>query len=386
MDAQQKFDRAKIVISDCHLAAGRFFEGRFNPHEDFHYDEEMAAMFDYFSFGLYSENEKGPVEVELVINGDFLDYLNVPYFGEFEEAITEEVALYKTEAIFKGHPKVMEAIRRFSSKPGKKVTYLIGNHDAELCFEKVRERITREWDAEGRYPSPNVKVVGEVDRLEYHEHGLEIHHGNQFEAIHELDFEQPFIERSGTGEKILNLPWGSFYVLKIINRLKWERESIDKIRPVKFFVFIGLILDPIFTLKFVFLSMFYFLKTRISFQSRKLSGWKNTMNILKQETRFFLDLEREARQFLDQSPKVRTVLFGHTHRPMHKVYGDGKQYLNTGTWTRMVDFDWKILGNPFRRSFALLHLIDPKDGKPGETHAELRQWIGETSPHRSFTG
>ena len=58
------------------------------------------------------------MEVELFINGDFFDFLNVPFHGEFEDAITEEIALYKADAIIAGHPEVMAAIRRFASKPG----------------------------------------------------------------------------------------------------------------------------------------------------------------------------------------------------------------------------------------------------------------------------
>jgi hypothetical protein len=92
----------KIVISDCHLSGGRIFEGALNPHEDFHFDEEMCAMFRHFSTGLYGEGPEGPVEVELFINGDYFDFLNVPYQGEFEDVITEDMSVFKAEAIIKG--------------------------------------------------------------------------------------------------------------------------------------------------------------------------------------------------------------------------------------------------------------------------------------------
>src|SRR3954462_10085405 len=141
----------KVIISDCHLSAGRFFEGRLNAHEDFNFDDEMCNLFDYFSTGAYGEGPDGPVEVELFINGDYLDFLNVPFHGEFEDAITEELALYKLEAIILGHPKVMEALRRFASRPGKKITYMVGNPDADLFFAKVPERIIREWDPDGKF-------------------------------------------------------------------------------------------------------------------------------------------------------------------------------------------------------------------------------------------
>lgn len=373
-------EKVLIVISDCHLSAGRFFESSLNPHEDFHFDDEMCEFFDYFSTGSYGECSEGPVEVELFINGDFFDFLNVPYCGEFEEVITEEIALYKAEAIIGGHPKVMAALRRFASRPGKKIRYLIGNHDAELFFPKVRERIVREWDPEGRASSDRIQIIADRDRVRF-EGGVEIHHGNQFEAVHQLNFDEPILGVDGSylDQPVLNIPWGSFYVLKIVNRLKWEREYLDKIRPIKVYVLFGLLLDPWFTLKFVFLSIYYFIRTRFISSPNRQSKWKVTATILKQETDFLLDLEKQARKLLDQEDEVRTVIFGHTHKPMNKVYPDGKQYVNTGTWTKMINADWRNIG---RQQYCLTFaLVKIKDGK---SECDLRYWMGEYSPHRVF--
>ncbi|MBI4924504.1 MAG: hypothetical protein HY843_01155 [Bdellovibrio sp.] len=365
-------------MSDCHLSAGRFFERRLNPHEDFYFDDQMIALIQYFSSGRYGEHSNVPVEVELVLAGDFFDFLNVPVQGEFEDVITEEISLYKINAMIAGHQKVMKAIRNFASLPNKKITYLIGNHDADLFFAKIRERIIREWDPEGKFPSEKIKIHVDTDRLNLG-YGVELHHGNQFEAGSTLDFKTPILNHS-LDHPVLNLPWGSFYVLKIINRLRWEREYLDKIRPIKVFVIFNLILDPIFTLKFCFLSFFYFLKTRFIVNPRRRANIKITLEILKQEVRFFQDLESEARQYLDSHSEVKTLIFGHTHRPMNKIYPDGKQYINTGTWTKMVNLDWRGLSGQFRRTFALVHIKDD------QARVELRQWVGESSPHQAFEG
>jgi UDP-2,3-diacylglucosamine pyrophosphatase LpxH len=375
----QKWEKVIFVISDCHLSAGRFFEGNLNPHEDFHFDDEMCDMFQYFSSGEYGEGPNGPAEVELFINGDFFDFLNVPYAGEFEDAITEEIALYKTEACIKGHPKVMAALRKFASKPGKKITYLIGNHDADLFFPKVRERIIREWDPEGRYPSDKVQIIVDRDRVRY-AGGVEIHHGNQFEAVNVLNFENPILDNQ-LSDPVLNIPWGSFYVLKIVNRLKWERQYLDKIRPIKVFILFGLILDPWFTIRYSFLTAFYFLKTRFVYSPKRRASLKVTAEILKQETQFFLDLEWQARRLLDQESELKTVIFGHTHKPMDKAYADGKQYINTGTWTKMVNLDFRSLGQQqINLTFALVKISGD------QSQCELRSWVGEYSPHRVFQG
>jgi predicted phosphodiesterase len=100
--------------------------------------------------------------------------------------------------------------------------------------------------------------------------------------------------------------------------------------------------------------------------------------ILFQELDFLLDLEREARKYLDQQPKVKTLIFGHTHKPMVKVYPDGKQYINTGTWTKMINLDWRNIGRQFCLTFAHIRI------REGEAQCELREWVGEQSPHRRF--
>jgi UDP-2,3-diacylglucosamine pyrophosphatase LpxH len=208
---------------------------------------------------------------------------------------------------------------------------------------------------------------------------VEIHHGNQFEAVHVLNFEKPLLEQPGSEAPVLNLPWGSFFVLKIINRLKWEREFLDKVRPIKAFVLLGLITDPLFTLKFCFLSSFYFLKTRFVYSRKRRSRLSVTARILKEETsNFLLDLERQARELMESDPEIKTVIFGHTHKPMDKVYPDGRQYINTGTWTKMINLDWRHLGQQYSLTFALVVIED------GKSRAELRHWVGEHSPHRVF--
>lgn len=375
-------DAIKIVISDCHLSAGRFFEGRLNPHEDFFFDDEICDFFNHFSMGEFGGEQGSERNVELLIAGDFLDFLNVPIRGEFEEAVTEQVSLHKLEAIIAGHPKVMRALKKFASRPGKTITYLLGNHDSDLVFASVRERITREWDPQGEFPSQKVKVIGDTDRVTF-PGGVEVRHGNQFEAVHAIDFEKPVLKWH-LDEPVLNLPWGSVYVLKIVNRMKWERDYIDKVRPAKVFVVFGLILDPWFTLRFAFLSAFYFLKTRFIFSPGRSSRILQTAMILKQETNFLLDLEREAREILESkaadAPEVATVIFGHTHKPMHKIYPDGKQYINTGTWTKMINLDWRGMGRQFCLTFAFVRIRD------GKSECELRNWVGEHSPHRTFQG
>jgi UDP-2,3-diacylglucosamine pyrophosphatase LpxH len=355
------------------------FESERNPHEDFFFDDEMIAFFEYFSRGKYGEG----CEVELIINGDYLDFLNVPYKGEFEEVITEQFALYKLECILAGHPRVIESLKRFAALPGKSITYNIGNHDADLFFPKVRERLVRALDVENRFPSPKVRVNHENPVIDL-DGGIQIHHGNQFEAVHYFSYEKPLLTE-GLAQPVLNIPWGSFYVLKIVNRFKWEREYVDKVRPVKAMILWGLLFDTWFTLKFIFLSSFYFMKTRFIYSPQRRSRLAVTLKIFQQESTTFLqNLERDARDLLDAQPNIHTIIMGHSHHPMAKSYPDGKTYINTGTWTKMIHLDLRGIGAGHRLTFALIEYED--DGGTGRPRASLQQWMGEYRPHRVFTG
>lgn len=370
-------EKTKVVISDCHLSAGRYVEGKLNLHEDFFYDTEMVEFIRFFSSGEYGEKNGQPVDVELIINGDFFDFLNVTVEGEFEDAITEDISVDKIRRMIAGHPKVMNALRAFASKPNKKITYIIGNHDADLFFPRVREMIIKTWDPNGEFPSEKVRIIHETDHIRL-EGGVEIHHGNQFEAVNVLNFKAPVLTEH-LDEPVLNLPWGSFYVLKVMNRLKYEREYIDKVRPVKLFILYGLFTDFWFTVRFCFLTSLYFMKTRFVYSPKRKSRLKVTMNILQQESKsVFQDLVEQARQYLDENEDVKTIIFGHTHSPMDRIWPDGKQYINTGTWTRMVHLDLRGLGQEFRKTFAHIRIVD------GKAECELRYWEGEYHPHRVF--
>jgi predicted phosphodiesterase len=83
---------------------------------------------------------------------------------------------------------------------------------------------------------------------------------------------------------------------------------------------------------------------------------------------------------LDQEPEVQTLVFGHTHKPMNKLYPDGKQYINTGTWTKMINLDWRTIGQQYCLTFAFIRIVN------GKSQCELRQWEGVHSPHKAFQG
>ena len=131
---KSKINKTILVISDLHLGAGANFNGKRNFLEDFHHDRELVEFLDYYSTGSYKSRT-----VELIINGDFFDFLAVPFVPYFaDEFWSESAALDKLKIILKAHPEVIDAMDRFLNQKNKKMVYIIGNHDGELVFDKVR--------------------------------------------------------------------------------------------------------------------------------------------------------------------------------------------------------------------------------------------------------
>ena len=112
---KDKVSKSVIVVSDIHLGAGAYYDSKRNYLEAFHHDEEFIDFLDYFSSGDYQNRE-----VDLVLNGDFLDLLAVPFVKFFDDDFwSEEAALAKLEIIIEAHKEVFDALGEFLDKKNK---------------------------------------------------------------------------------------------------------------------------------------------------------------------------------------------------------------------------------------------------------------------------
>jgi UDP-2,3-diacylglucosamine pyrophosphatase LpxH len=123
----------KFVISDLHIADGHTILDGFS-------EQQQSAL-----EGLLSAAQKpGPLgdaeDVELIINGDCFDFLAVsPY--KTDGLADSGTAMKKLEKMIVAHRPFFAALKDFVALPGRHVTFIAGNHDVELAFEGVRERI-----------------------------------------------------------------------------------------------------------------------------------------------------------------------------------------------------------------------------------------------------
>ena len=143
----------------------------------------------------------------------------------------------------------------------------------------------------------------------------------------------------------------------------------------------GIFMDPLFTFRFIFLTCLYFIRTRLFSSESPKGQWKQLFRIIRHETQLFQDNEDAAKDLLSARSDLKVLVFGHTHKPMNRIYASGKQYINTGSWTKMINLDFRNFGQTYARTYAV---IRQNKQDPSDIFAELRQWHGETRLHSEF--
>lgn len=201
-------DRVIFVLSDIEMGPGGLADDF--PHDDF-----LAEIIDGYGADLDRD-----LRVELVLNGDILDFLRTPAGDGFPAHITAELACEKLERIAAAHGPFFAALRRFLSSGDRMVTFIVGNHDPEILFPEVQVRLAQLCGVPERVHFPGFCVdIGPVH----------IEHGSQQDPMFQMAPDRPFV---GTPERpILNLSWGALALLDIWVMLKQDLFALDRIKP-----------------------------------------------------------------------------------------------------------------------------------------------------------
>ena len=365
---KSKINKTILVISDTHLGAGVHFDGKLNFLEDFHHDRELVEFLDYYSAGDYQNRP-----VELIINGDFFDFLAVPFVPYFaDEFWSEEAALNKLKIILKAHPQVIDAIDRFLCQKNKRIVYIIGNHDGELIFEGVREHFIQSLSELAR-ANFSFYLKGEYIPVE----GIVVKHGHEYELAHNFDIKKSLVE-SPDGRKYFIPPWGSYYVTRVINKFKEERSFVNQLHPIRTFIIYGLIFDTLFMLRFLFTHAYYFIMVRFLdfYQTNKSMG--DILKNVRSELRLFQDADRLTQSFFEEND-VKALIIGHTHKAMFRTFEDGHVLVNTGTWMKMVNLDFSSRRPEINLTYCQIEIMDKKSRPLDEFEhldVSLHRWQG----------
>ena len=367
--------KIKLVISDFHLSRGPWLsDGRRNPLEDFHQDDSFYEFLDYYSSG-----ECTSADVELIINGDFFDPLAVipvPQAGEklppldYPTEVEEDSAVLKFREIMNAHPITMKGLRLFLQR-GKRIIFRWGNHDAALLWPKVQALILQELSPQSPQQVTFQKEPYLFDRIF-------IDHGHQYEYLNQFDEKNIFIQRkTSKGIKtIQNLPFGSFFVLGFINRIKLERSYINQVQPFRLYLRFALLIEPLFFFINGIRVAWFFIKMRFITHPMRFARLRKTFFLLL-EVLHRPSLEKVAEGLLHSNesppPPYDTVIMGHDHQAKMRIFPGGRQYINTGTWIPITGLDMSTLGRKILRTYALIEY------KNNRAIASLKIWNGH--PH-----
>jgi UDP-2,3-diacylglucosamine pyrophosphatase LpxH len=376
----KKVQKTILVISDIHLGAGAVVNGKRNPLEDFEADQEMVEFLQF-----YSDKEYHSSEVELIINGDFLDLLAVPFVPYFDDEFwSEKASLEKLELILKAHPEVIEALASFVSAKNKKLVYIIGNHDAELIFDSLQERFLEIFDEADRE-----KVTLSKDLLTYSPAvGIFLEHGHSYELAHQYNVQDSILE-SNKGDKYFIPSWGSYYVTHVINKYKSERDHVNAVRPIKNFLIHGFIFDTFFITRFLIANAYYFVMVRFLHYYRSKIGLRKVFQESLKQLTLFEDYETVTREFFQKHPEAKVLIVGHTHEPTLREYADGTTFINTGTWTKMINLELNTKKDDSALTYAKIQ-ITKKDYALEEfsenVSVELNKWEPKTDlPYSQYS-
>jgi UDP-2,3-diacylglucosamine pyrophosphatase LpxH len=401
--------KVKIIVSDLHLGAGSFDLDEGNLLEDFIVDKAFARFLDEMK----EESETDGTDFELIIAGDMMEFLQAPAVDEFEpqriyrsedyRSSSEEDSAKKVDLIIKGHPMFFTALRDFvkPANPQRKVTIIKGNHDVNLYWPAVKERIRQAVHATGE---ERAKLLA-FEEVCINREGIYVEHGNQYsDKLNRVDnFEKP-LDPEHEGQ--LAIPAGSRFVIEFFNQVEWEKWWVDSIKPMTALIGYALAVEFPFAAK----TLVAFLKVApvlivgsLAVGEEDLPGEaEQLMQELENEVQRqalgqrYAEDETFRRKFnarvgrlleaADALPEVararamdevsafnlgkrsinevnsalhraaevkaretgaQIVVFGHTHDPLGERLESGGLYLNTGTWTWWRDFaeagldDWK---------------------------------------------
>lgn len=355
----------RLVVSDLHLGTG-VRQGELNPYEDFLHDDRFAELLAYYDGQAGSETD-----IELVLNGDIFDLLKVKVEGEWPREITADVAVEKLRQCLDGHPRFVNAIREFLEKSNRRITYIPGNHDLDMWFPATHELFKRRV-APGAL-GERVRFVTQTDTYHLPE-GIQIRHGHQLERVHRVDYARMTRKRRD-GREVLDLPWGSLWILEVMNPAKEERSYIDRIQPLSRFLMAGLLFDTSFAVRFLTRSTFHFLRHRIFTIRAWSQRIRNFVTLLREEIVALGGYDELATRALRRVRGVHTLIVGHSHSPRFRAMPGSKVLVNTGTWMKMINLDLRHLGQDSGLTYAVIDYT--ADGKP---RTRLMRWNGTILP------
>ncbi|QBD81957.1 hypothetical protein EPA93_40665 [Ktedonosporobacter rubrisoli] len=377
----------KLVVSDLHLADSSSMLDGFGERQQLAFEGLVRATF-----------PGGPLDqtqVELIINGDCFDFLATPPFTFAKEA-RPALAEEKIAKIIQAHPAFFQLLRAFVEVPGRRITFIIGNHDIELAFAAVRARVCSAIIGE----AADARIYFCPDRFYYPLPDVYVEHGNYYDYWNHV--QEDLWDLTGraldTDPQSVSFPIGSLYYLQVLRIMNERYAYFDHFEPPMSYVrqvALLCLLNPALVAEMAQRSL---AMLEDGSQSRVLALWqegntvpaqlfegamldfvKSSEGMFRQKSDLIAPAEngqsagimqefallRDALMqplaqavgvicsstvyetgesvtrgmcaVLEGNPAVRYAIAGHTHMPRADTIADGKQvYFNTSSWVSRI--------------------------------------------------
>lgn len=224
--------RELFVISDLHLGGIPPAPGSADPR-GFRLCTQTAELARFIALVAARRSHHA---IELVINGDFVDFLAQPqHRGDRWRPFLEdpEDALRALQDIAREHPDVFDQLAAVLAA-GHSLTLMLGNHDVELSFPRLRRWLHERL---GDTHSDRLRFI--FDGEAYTVGRLLIEHGNRYDGFNVTDHDGLRRHRSAQSRRQpvqaswrFAVPPGSQLVAELMNPLKESRFTfVDLLKP-----------------------------------------------------------------------------------------------------------------------------------------------------------
>ncbi len=377
--------KLKFVLSDLHIGAGYANQGG-NPLEDFTATKAFVDLLHH----IWQESEREQREVELIINGDFFEFLQVPAVDNYDPTgvyakelfldSSEKASIKRLNIITTGHTEIFNALADFMhvEAPQRRITIIKGNHDVHLYWPGVKKRMREILGASGTRASLLSFANEFISREKIY-----VEHGHQ-RAEKITEYRDPYDPRSPEDPNQLYYPLGSYFVIDFLNEAERNWWFVDNVKPVTTLIWYalsqnfdlaskGLLTfmqhaptltsatanahhnsllhhledsssrqkiaqryrdDGMYRQQFHEQIQHYFNQTQLNYNEAvcrsEISDDPIQIGQAHQKQQHLMLCQAAEEVAIKEGAKI--VLFGHSHTPTQETLQNGSSYINTGSW------------------------------------------------------
>lgn len=301
-------DKIILVVSDIEIGDGSITD-------DFIDDELFCSFIDSYLIKRYDN-----IPIEIVFNGDTFDFIKTSHNNSYPRYITDDISLLKLNKFVNAHPRVFDSIRKFLKKKKNMAVFIYGNHDPDLAFESVQEKL-------------KIILKGNIlfSGFFYKQGNVHIEHGSQLDPIFKVN-KQAVI--SYNNKNILNMPFITYVIFEHLIPFKKQYPLFERISPKKLF----LNKVPYLSRKFALLNTKFFFKSIMSIvKKNKDPTYKISSNYIRRilfrivNSYYDVSFDKLVKKSMKKMKGTEVLILGHSHKAKEERINN-KSLINTGTW------------------------------------------------------